>query len=84
MRRLTNAPKLMDIPDDGTSPEPGVYSGNVYRAGGTPRRYGLGDYIVNRVLTTLDGDTRPPFVDKVQDSGLVQLKVLAEQKQGPP
>lgn len=84
MKKLTNAPKLMDIPGDGTSPEPGIYSGTVYRAGGTPRRYGLGDYFVNRVLTTLDGDTRPSFVDSVQDSGLVQLKVLAEQRQGRP
>jgi len=82
MKNLTNAPKLMDIPDDGTQSGPGIYSGNVYCAGGTPRRYELGDYFVNRVLTTLDGDTRPSFVAGVQDSALTQLKVIAQQKRG--
>ena len=34
-------------------------------------------YFVRRVLTTLDGDTRPELVLGVQESSLQQLHVLA-------
>jgi hypothetical protein len=37
----------------------------------------LPDYFVRRLLTTLDGDTRPRFVAAVQESRLKQLRVLA-------
>ncbi len=78
MKKLTKAPKLMEIPGDDGRPTPGVYSGNEYHSAGSPRRYELGDYFVNRVLTTLDGDTRPLFVEAVKDSTLTQLRVIAK------
>jgi len=77
MRTLTKSPKVMDIPQRGGIANPGIYSGRVLRNGGTPQRYDLGDYFVQRVLTTMDGDTRPGFVDGVQDSGLTILRVVA-------
>jgi hypothetical protein len=38
----------------------------------------LPDYFVRRVLTTLDGDTRPEFVNGVHEISLRQLRVIAE------
>jgi hypothetical protein len=71
------APKVMEIPPDVVSNGPGIYSATVYSRGDRPVRYPLDDYIVRRVLTTLDGDTRPDFVSGVQDSDLTTLKVYA-------
>ena len=78
MRKLTNAPKIMDIPAHGHTADPAMYSGIVFAAGDDPKRYRLADYFVQRFLTTLDGDTSSAFVDAVQDSGLTTLKVIAK------
>jgi hypothetical protein len=87
MRRLTRSPKIMDLPrygtGDSTRAAPGIYSGRAYEARGRPRRYRLGDYIIQRVLTTLDGDTRPHFVDGVEESRLSKLKVIARRYANP-
>lgn len=80
MRQLTKHPKVMDIPRRGSKADPGMYSGFVYNARGKPKRYSLADYFVQRVLTTLDGDTRQRFVHGVQDSRLTTLRVIAEKK----
>ncbi len=77
MRALTGAPKVMDIRKVGSLADPGVYSGNGYAAGASPVRFRLSDYMVRRVLPTLDGDTRPHFVNGVQDSYLTTLRVYA-------
>ena len=37
----------------------------------------LPDYFIRRILTTFDGDTRPEFVNGVQESSLEQLHVMA-------
>ena len=42
------------------------------------KSYELNDYFVRRILTTFDGDTRPDFVDAVQDSRLVKLELIAK------
>jgi hypothetical protein len=77
MRRFTRSPKVILIRELGDVREPLVASG--IRIAGNLRTQSLTlpDYFVRRLLTTLDGDTRPRFVDAVQESRLKQLRVLA-------
>ena len=77
MATLTRSPKVMDIPLKDQYGDPGIYSGRLYLDDKAPSRYSLADYVVRRILTTLDGDTRPDFVQSVQDSDLTRLKVTA-------
>ncbi len=77
MQQITRSPKLMDIRHQAGFSDVGVYSAGLYALGATPERCELGDYFVRRVLTTLDGDTRPSFVAGVQESDLTGLKVVA-------
>jgi hypothetical protein len=81
MRQLTRSPKVLELGDDADR-HPAVLSGNGILNGGSPHSYDLPDYLVRRVLTTMDGDTRPDFVENVQESGLANLKVYARKK-GP-
>jgi hypothetical protein len=74
MRRLTRSPKVLELGDD-TDRRPAVLSANGILSGGSPQPYDLPDYFVRRVLTTFDGDTRPEFVEGVQESGLTNLKL---------
>ncbi len=57
--------------------EPEVVSGVRIVEGLPSKPMSLPDYFVRRVLTTLDGDTRPDFVAGVQESSLKQLQVIA-------
>ena len=59
-----------------------MLSGTRVLAGKASRGLPLADYVVARITTTLDGDTRRTFVDAVQDSRLTQLRVHAEMR-GP-
>lgn len=77
MKRLTEAPKVMEIPEEEGNRVPRIISGNRLLSGNNYTNDHLSDYIVRRVLTTLDGDTRPNFVTAVQDSSLTKLRVLA-------
>ena len=82
MRRLTRSPKVMVVPLIDGVREPRMLSGARVLAGETPRGLRLSDYVVARITTTFDGDTRPFFVEGVQDSSLAQLRVHAEMR-GP-
>jgi hypothetical protein len=77
MRKFTRAPKTMLIRELDGRYEPEIASGLRIASGLDTKPLGLGDYLVRRVLTTLDGDTRPQFVAAVQESSLSQLRVLA-------
>lgn len=77
MRAYTKSPKVMEIIEFDGRREPRIVSGNRVLANQSYRSYSLEGYITGRVLTTLDGDTRPEFVDAVQDSALPQLKIIA-------
>lgn len=77
MRGFTNSPKVMETIEGTDHREPRIVSGNRVLSNEPFRSYSLGGYITGRVLTTLDGDTRPEFVDAVQDSSLTQLKIIA-------
>jgi len=82
MRALTRSPKVLFIPElDGTR-EPMMASGVQISRGLPNRGIPLPDYFVRRVLTTLDGDTRPGFVNAVQHSSLEQLLVVAALRRG--
>jgi|SRR6266478_1545532 hypothetical protein len=77
MRRFTRSPKVILIRELGDVREPLVASGiRIAKNLGT-QILPLPDYFVRRLLTTLDGDTRPTFVAGVQESSLKQLRVLA-------
>jgi hypothetical protein len=77
MRRLTRSPKVVLLREIDGHREPEVASG-VHIAQESPTvPMPLPDYFVRRILTTLDGDTRPDFVSGVQESSLSQLRVLA-------
>jgi hypothetical protein len=82
MSRLTRSPKVMEIPIVGGEREPRMLSGTRLLAGKSSRGLALPEYVVARITTTLDGDTRPIFVDGVQESTLAQLRVHAEMR-GP-
>lgn len=82
MKKATPSPKVMEIIEIGTLRQPRMLSGtNVLN----DRDYvseELGDYMVRRVLTTLDGNTKPGFVVAVQDSSLAKLRVTARSTLG--
>jgi len=78
MKRLTRSPKVMEIVRHGNKREPYILSGNKIAHGKKPMRYSLENYFVQRILTTLDGDTRPDFVSNVQDSRMTKLKIIAK------
>lgn len=74
---LTPSPKVMEIVQIGNLRQPRILSGTNLL---NDHRYvseGFGDYMVRRVITTLDGNTKPGFVAAVQDSSLAQLSVTA-------
>lgn len=77
MQRLTRAPKIMEIVNDGGIRTPRIVSGNRFLNDQPYRSYDLSSYMTSRVLTTFDGDTRPDFVQSVQDSTLTQVQLLA-------
>jgi hypothetical protein len=78
MRRLTRSPKVLLLPDleDGRR-VPEIRSGIRIMDGLPTSPISLPDYFVRRILTTLDGDTRPEFVRGAQESSLPHLRVLA-------
>ncbi|HEV7472496.1 MAG TPA: hypothetical protein VGN90_00510 [Pyrinomonadaceae bacterium] len=77
MKKLTRSPKVMEIVEVGRIRQPRIISGTHVLVDHDYVSETFGDYMVRRVLTTLDGDTRPGFVDGVQDSSLSQLRVRA-------
>lgn len=77
MKHWTRSPKVMEITEENGTRQLRVISGNYLIANREYTSLNLGDYFVRRVLTTLDGDTREFFVDEVQDSSLVQLRIRA-------
>ncbi|MEI8375126.1 MAG: hypothetical protein WCJ35_20080 [Planctomycetota bacterium] len=79
MLAVTRAAKVMEIPEVDGRRVPRLISGEGIVDDRNYHSYELGNYIVDRILTTLDGDTRPRFVDAVRDSNLTQLRVVAEQ-----
>ena len=85
MRRLTRSPKVMVVPTINGRRQPRMLSGVRLSENRKSVGHTLPDYFVARVLTTLDGDTRPSFVDGVQDGTLADLRVFAELRgQGLP
>jgi hypothetical protein len=77
MRHLTHSPKVMLIHEIGDRREPVMASGTLIAKNIDTQELSLPDYFVRRILTTLDGDTRPFFVDGVEESSLQQLRVYA-------
>ncbi len=77
MRGFTHSPKVLFVAENGLNREPFVASGTYISRGVTTEHIPWAEYFVRRVLPTLDGDTRPPFVAGVQDSRLSQLRVEA-------
>ena len=82
MRELTRSPKVMVVPLVNGIREPRMHSGNRIFEGARPRGQSLADYVVARITPTLDGDTRPKFVEAVQEGTLAKLRVHAEMR-GP-
>ena len=78
MKEYTFAPKVMEIADAPSGRCPRIVSGNRILENDGWMSYTLGGYITGRVMTTLDGDTRPEFVDSILDSKLTNLNLLAE------
>lgn len=77
MKRFTRSPKVMEIPEEDGTRQPQILSGNYILADRKYNSLNLSDYMVRRVLTTFDGDTRTWFVDEVQNSSLPTLRVIA-------
>ena len=83
MKRLTRSPKILEVPDGVTTRYPTVVSANRFQSSLLFRHLYLEDYFVQRVLTTLDGDTRPSFVDSVEESSFAALKITASIRSRP-
>lgn len=77
MQQLTRFPKILEVPGEDGFRRPRVLSGARLAAGQPTRGLLLEDYFTQRLLTTLDGDTRGWFVAAVQESGLTQVRVSA-------
>jgi hypothetical protein len=71
-------PKVMEIIDIDGFRQPKILSGVKFLMGENCKRETLSDYMVGRVLTTLDGNTDPDFVLRVQDSSLNRLHAKAK------
>jgi len=78
MKHHTNAPKVMEVIEIDGHRLPRIISGNRLIAHQDYQSLNLEDYFVRRILTTLDGDTRPDFVEAVQESSLTRLDLLAK------
>jgi len=78
MRRVTNAPKVMEIPSGGLFRDPRVISGLRILQDHPYRPLRLPEYIASRVTTTLDGTTNTHIVSAVAESSLKQLKITAK------
>lgn len=78
MKQIVSAPKVMEIPQQGNTRSPAMISGNKFLEGGAYTSMALPDYVTARILTTLDGCTKPEVVESVKDSSLSQLNVVAE------
>lgn len=76
MKRATSAPKVLEVPTE-TSGGPTVCSGNAILSGKPYERWALADYIVRRIMTCIEGDTRPDFVEAVSESSLSKLHLIA-------
>lgn len=68
MRAKTRSPKVMELPLQLNTRDPRIISGNRISDDEPYRSVPLSKYITSRVLTTLDGDTRP-------DSVAVQIRL---------
>ncbi len=79
MRQHTARPKVLMIERRGEHRTPRMHSGTAILKGQPTAGYDLPRYFTSRILTTLDGDTRPTFVSDVQRSDLRQLRVMARQ-----
>lgn len=77
MKKLTRSPKVLVLNPVGERRDPYVCSGTKILDGQKYNKQKLADYFTSRILTTFDGDTREDFIDKVQDSGLPLLHVVA-------
>jgi hypothetical protein len=82
MSNYTRSPKVMVVPIVDGIRQPRMLSGRRILAGKSPRGFALPEYVVARITTTLDGDTRPKFVNGVQESTFGQLRIHAETR-GP-
>jgi hypothetical protein len=77
MKKLSRSPKIIELPYEDSNLIPTVISANRVLSGKTYKQTPLPDYFIQRVLTTFDGDTRPDFVNAVQESSLLRLKLIA-------
>ncbi len=85
MKKYTRSPKIIFVRSHDGLRLPKVVSGSRVLEGRSPREYDLAQYFVARIMTTLDGDTRPRFVDAVQHSSMLQLRLLAKSvRRGTP
>jgi hypothetical protein len=69
--------KVLEIDDTGKRRTPRVLTGTGIVQERMCRRLSLDDYFVQRVLTTLDGDTRPRLSSEVLNSRLTAVHVDA-------
>jgi hypothetical protein len=77
MKRLVNAPKVMEVPELDGIRFPQIISGNNILQDSPYTPMSLSDYFVARVTTTLDGCTDPWVIATVQDSSLPTVHVSA-------
>ncbi|HRI05211.1 MAG TPA: hypothetical protein PLL77_15850 [Pyrinomonadaceae bacterium] len=77
MKQFTRSPKIMEIEEFEGVRYPHMASGTKVLEDEEFESTYLSDYVVRRVLTTLDGDTRPKFVEAVQDSSVPTLEIEA-------
>ena len=78
MKGITRSPKILEMRSAQSGERmPHVVSGIRYLTGAGYTSIPLPDYVVRRVLTTLDGDTRPSFVKDVEDSTLAAFRLEA-------
>jgi len=78
MKRLVDAPKVMEIPEDSGRRYPSMVSGNNVLYHHPYISMELPDYFTARVTTTLDGATDAGVVEAVQDSSLQRVDVIAK------
>jgi hypothetical protein len=78
MRTVVNAPKVGGIIREGGKAMIEVASGNRFLDGEDFSTYDFPSYFNQRVITTLDGNTDPYTVDRLQDGDLPTINVTSK------
>lgn len=79
MKRITSSPLYLSLPKTNKE-KPRFYSSNKILKGEKPKGFDFEEYIIQRLLTCIDGDTNEYFYEAIGESSLYLLEIIAEKE----